>query len=95
MIKQLSSKFSLKLHSYITHLDTFGIVYSPRFFGKPKIKSIYGALLTIILFILGIIKIIQLIDRVRSRADFNVIMEKKINSDRYIPLSNVTLFFCI
>ena len=95
MIKQLSSKFSLKLHSYITHLDTFGIVYSPRFFGKPKIKSIYGALLTIILFILGIIKIIQLIDRVRSRADFNVIMEKKINSDRYISLSNVTLFFCI
>ena len=95
MIKEISSEFSLKLHSYITRMDTFGIVYSPRFFGKPTIKSIYGALLTIILMILGVIKIFQLIDRVISKSDFSVIMEKKVNSDQDISLRNMTISFCI
>ena len=77
MLKQISSEFSLKFYSFLINIDTFGIVYSPRFFGRTKIKSIYGALLTILLMILGIVKIFQLIDRIISKSDFNVIMEKK------------------
>ena len=95
MLKQISSEFSLKFYSFLINIDTFGIVYSPRFFGRTKIKSIYGALLTILLMILGIVKIFQLIDRIISKSDFNIIMEKKVNSNHDISLRNITILFCI
>ena len=95
MFQKLSSNFSIKLHSYITDLDAFGIVYSPNFFGKSQIKSIYGGLLTILLMILGVIKIGQLINRASLKSDFYTISEKKINSDTEIKLKNISLSFCV
>ena len=95
MFESKYRKYMNNFVNFFINIDSFGVIYSPRFFGKHKIKSGYGALLTILLILLGLVKIIQIVDKISSKKDFSVLKEKHINSNKEINLKNLTISFCV
>ena len=95
MFESKYRKYMNNFVNFFINIDSFGVIYSPRFFGKHKIKSGSGALLTILLILLGFVKIIQIVDKISSKKDFSVLKEKHINSNKEINLKNLTISFCV
>ena len=95
MFESKYRKYMNNFVNFFINIDSFGVIYSPRFFGKHKIKSGYGALLTILLILLGLVKIFQIVDKISSKKDFSVLKEKHINSNKEINLKNLKISFCV
>ena len=81
--------------SLIKYIDLFGATYEPRIFSKNKYKSIYGAILSILLFALITFKIYQMLQKVISKKDCSVTEENNILDGENQILNPFYLTFCI
>ena len=91
-------KLVKKIPSYlllIKFLDLFGAKYEPRIFSKNKYKSVYGAILSILLYILIIYKIYQILQIIISKTDYSVTIENSILDGENQILGPFYLTFCI
>ena len=76
------------------NFDLFGTIYFPTLFHNDKHKTLYGAFLTIILFLIIIIKIIYIIFHIVTKDNYQVRTEKFSDTDIRTILSNFSITVC-
>ena len=92
------SELGKKITNYllmIKFLDLFGTTYEPRIFSKNKYKSVYSAILSILLFALIIYKIYQLLRIIISKTEYSVTEEKTVLDGENQILNPFFLTFCV
>ena len=76
------------------NFDLFGTIYFPTLFQNDKQKTLYGSFLTIILFLIIIIKIIFIIYHIVSKDNYQVRTEKFSDTDIRTFVSNFSISIC-
>ena len=92
------SELGKKITNYllmIKYIDLFGAAYEPKIFSKNKYKSIYGAILSLVLFALIIYKIYRMSRIIISKTDYSVSVEKNILNGENQILNPFFLTFCV
>ena len=93
-LSNMSKKKVSNFKKMCLNFDLFGTIYCPTLFHNDKQKTLYGAFLTIILFVIIIIKIIYIIYHIASKDNYQVRTEKFSDTDIRTLISNFSIKVC-
>ena len=81
--------------SFLTSIDMFAVEFNISIFNQKGYKSVYGTILTIILFALAIYKIEVLLSEAIRKTNFTVTEEKDILNGADQNLSDFYITYCL
>ena len=91
--KEEDNKFTQFTH-YLLSFDLFGTIYFPTLFHNNKHKTLYGAFLTLILFIIILIKITFILFHIITKDNYKVKTEKYSDTEIETSIQNFSMTIC-
>jgi hypothetical protein len=79
---------------YLLSFDLFGTIYFPTLFHNNKHKTLYGAFLTLILFIIILIKITFILFHIITKDNYKVKTEKYSDTEIETSIQNFSMTIC-
>ena len=84
----------MKVLSILKYVDMFGVEYNASIFSQRRYKTLNGAFLTIILFLLAVYKLKVIISQAFDKTDFTVTEERNILSGENQTITPFYLTVC-
>ena len=91
--KEEDNKFTQFTH-YLLSFDLFGTIYFPTLFHNNKHKTLYGAFLTLILFIIILLKISFILFHIITKDNYKVKTEKYSDTEIETSIQNFSMTIC-
>ena len=91
--KEEDNKFT-QFTNYLLSFDLFGTIYFPTLFHNNKHKTLYGAFLTLILFIIILLKISFILFHIITKDNYKVKTEKYSDTEIETSIQNFSMTIC-
>ena len=91
--KDEDNKFT-QFKQYLLSFDLFGTIYFPTLFHNNKHKTLYGAFLTLILFIIILLKISFILFHIITKDNYKVKTEKYSDTEIETSIQNFSMTIC-